>query len=75
MVTRTEIRPDRRVPSPRARSRGPAGPGGRALPALFALLVVLGIVVMVMALPRLSLAPHAGSAQQLWIMDVFRSGR
>jgi DHA2 family multidrug resistance protein-like MFS transporter len=44
---------------------------GLAVLALPALLVSIDVFVMLLALPRLSADLHAGSTQQLWIMDIY----
>jgi len=54
----------------------PARAGGRewiglAVLALPTLLVSIDVFVMLLALPKISEALHAGSTQQLWIMDVY----
>lgn len=44
---------------------------GLAVLALPTLLVSLDTFVILLALPRLSVGLHAGSTQQLWIMDIY----
>ena len=44
---------------------------GLAVLALPTLLVSIDVFVMLLALPRISEALHAGSTQQLWIMDAY----
>src|SRR5438034_4988880 len=54
--------------SPRAGTRQWLGLAVLALPAL---MVSLDVFVMLLALPKLSDALHAGSSQQLWLIDVY----
>ena len=44
---------------------------GLAVLALPSLLISIDVFVMLLALPSISEALHAGSTQQLWIMDVY----
>jgi len=44
---------------------------GLAVLALPTLMVSLDVFVMLLALPRLSTSLHAGSSQQLWVMDIY----
>ncbi|HEY7176363.1 MAG TPA: MFS transporter, partial [Micromonosporaceae bacterium] len=44
---------------------------GLAVLALPTLLVSIDVFVMLLALPRISESLHAGSTQQLWIMDAY----
>jgi MFS transporter, DHA2 family, multidrug resistance protein len=53
---------------PRAGRREWIGLGVLALPTL---LVSIDVFVMLLALPSISEALHAGSTQQLWIMDIY----
>ena len=44
---------------------------GLAVLVLPTLLVSIDVFVMLLALPRIAVALHAGATQQLWIMDAY----